>query len=166
MSTYEKLIPAIFALSTLGLSGSIQAATDQTDVLVTATVPSWIKLETESSVDLGNESNKETAHPIRISSNNTNQVTQVSVMQKGTTDNHMLLSHIDGNKTDKMQVKVDIKESDLKDGEFTSGKIVSKKFATSQTGSKFTLLLTPLSDFSKLETGSYQGTLSIIAQLN
>ncbi|WP_345830763.1 hypothetical protein AAGR22_05350 [Erwinia sp. HDF1-3R] len=166
MSTFKKFTPALLALFTLSLSGSLQAAQDTTEVLVTATVPSWVKVDTADSVDLGNESNKETSHPIRISSNNTNQVTQITVKQKGTTEDHMMLSHTDKNKTDRMKVKVDIKESEVKEGEFSSGQIVSKKLAATQAGAKMTLLLTPVSDFSKLETGSYQGTLSITALVN
>lgn len=165
MNKLSKSALALLALSALEQCGIARAA-DSTQVLVTATVPSWVKLETAATVDLGNISNVETAHPITVSSNNTNQVTQVTVKQAGSSENHMLLSHSDSSKNDQMKVKVDVKEADIKDGGFSAGQIISKNFATSQAGRTMTLLLTPTSDFSKLESGQYQGSLSVTALIN
>lgn len=166
MNNFSASFLAITALTALAPLQIALAASDSTQVLVSATVPSWIKLETAASIDLGSVSNVEKAHEIKVSSNNTNPLTQVTVEQDGSSENHMLLSHTDVTKSDKMKVKVGVKEDDIRDGEFTAGKLVSKNFSTSQAGKTMTLLLTPTSDFSTLESGNYQGTLSIVARVD
>lgn len=166
MKNFSGSVLALMALTGLTPSQIALAASDSTQVLVSATVPSWVKLETAASVDLGSVSNVEKAHEIKVSSNNTNPLTQITVKQDGSSENHMLLSHTDGTKSDKMKVKVGVKEDDIRDGEFSAGKLVSKNFSTSQAGKTMTLLLTPTSDFGTLESGNYEGTLSIVARID